>query len=174
MSYRGKTRVRRQPTVRLTSGAQALRSSPPPANREQEGPAVDDSDKTQPPKDNMGNKAGGALDMHPDDPARREMMKVLIPTDPAATSSMTEGTVRWVPNNAYSQAIGNKPEYAGQVRQVGPNILPICGSIHLYYRPVQPRSLNPKSVVVSQMIEAAFQTDRETHRAEIDALLEAQ
>ena len=36
MSYRGKTRIRRQPIMRLTSGAQASESSPP-ADWEQEG-----------------------------------------------------------------------------------------------------------------------------------------
>ena len=38
----------------------------------------------------------------------QERMKELIPIDPAATSSITEGTVRWVPYDAYSQAMGDK------------------------------------------------------------------
>jgi hypothetical protein len=29
--------------------------------------------------------------------------------------------VRWVPNDAYEQVLG-RPEYAGRVRQVGPNV----------------------------------------------------
>jgi hypothetical protein len=46
-------------------------------------------------------------------------MKELLSTDLAATSSITEGTVRWAPNDTYSQVLGNKPEYAVRVRQVG-------------------------------------------------------
>jgi hypothetical protein len=67
-------------------------------------------------------------------------MKELLPTDPATTSSITEGTVWWASNNAYSQVISNKAEYAGRVCQVGPNILPVCNSIHLYYKPAEPQS----------------------------------
>ncbi|XP_059436912.1 uncharacterized protein LOC132170001 [Corylus avellana] len=70
---------------------------------------------------------------------RCEMMKELLPTDPALTSSVTEGTVRWTPNNAYAQAHGNKPKYAARVRQVGPNVLPVRSSIHSYYTPSQAR-----------------------------------
>ena len=104
----------------------------------------------------------------------QERMKELLPTDPTTTSSIAEGTVWWAPNDAYSQAIGNKPEHASQVRQVGPNILPVHGSIHSYYKPVQPRSQNPGSAGISQMIKAVLQAEREKHRAEIDALLAAQ
>jgi hypothetical protein len=66
-------------------------------------------------------------------------MTQLIPNDPAATHSMTKGTVRWEPNDAYEQAIG-KPEYAGRVRQVGPNVFPIRGTTYSYYTPSQTRS----------------------------------
>ena len=100
-------------------------------------------------------------------------MKELIPTDPAAISSITEGTVRWAPNDAYSQAMGNKAEYAGRVRQVGPNVLPVRGSIHSYYKPAEPRSQTSGSAGVSQMIKAALEAQQETHRAEMDALLAA-
>ena len=100
-------------------------------------------------------------------------MKELIPTDSAATSSITEGTVRWAPHDAYSQAMGNKAEYAGRVRQVGPNILPVRGSIHSYYKPAEPRSQTSGSVGVSQMIKAALEAQQETHKAEMDVLLVA-
>ena len=63
------------------------------------------------------------------------MMLELIPNDLAASSSVTEETIRWASNDAYAQALGNKLEYAGRVRQVGPNILPVRGSIHSYYTP---------------------------------------
>ncbi|XP_059442057.1 uncharacterized protein LOC132174413 [Corylus avellana] len=68
---------------------------------------------------------------------RCEQMKELIPTDPTASSSITEGTVRWAPNDAFDQAIGNKPEYASRVRMAGPNILPVRGTIRSYYTPSQ-------------------------------------
>jgi hypothetical protein len=100
-------------------------------------------------------------------------MNELIPTDPAATSSITQGTVRWAPNDAYSQAIGNKAEYAGRVRQVGPNILLVRGSIHSYYKPAEPRSQTLGSAGVSQLIKAALEAQQETHKAEMDALLAA-
>jgi hypothetical protein len=32
--------------------------------------------------------------------------------------------MRWAPNDEYEQAIG-RPEYAGRVRQVGPNVTPV-------------------------------------------------
>jgi hypothetical protein len=38
-------------------------------------------------------------------------MKELLPTNPTATSSIIERTVWWAPNDAYSQALGNKPKY---------------------------------------------------------------
>ena len=100
-------------------------------------------------------------------------MKELLPTDPAATSSIIERIVRWAPNNLYSQVIDNKAEYAGRVRQVGPNILLVYGSIHSYYKPAKPRSQTLGSTGVSQMIKAALEAQQETHRAEMDALLAA-
>jgi hypothetical protein len=60
-------------------------------------------------------------------------MLELIPNDPATSSSMTEGIVRWALNDAFVQELRNKLEYAGKVRQVGPNILPVRDSIHSYY-----------------------------------------
>lgn len=67
-------------------------------------------------------------------------MKRLAPTHPAASSSMTNGTARWHPDDAYSQAFGNKPEYSGRVRGVGKNVRPVSGTTHKYYTPTQARS----------------------------------
>ena len=80
-------------------------------------------------------------------------MLELIPNDPVTSSSVTEGTIRWAPNDAFSQAFGNKPEYASRVRQVGPNILPVRGSIHTYYTLSQSRSWNTNDSTVSYMAE---------------------
>jgi hypothetical protein len=46
----------------------------------------------------------------------------LLPIDPTASASVIEVIVQWAPNDAYDQALKNKPEYAGRVRQVGMNI----------------------------------------------------
>jgi hypothetical protein len=100
-------------------------------------------------------------------------MHELLSIDPIATSSIIEGTVRWAPNDTYSQAIGNKAEYAGRVCQLGPNILPVCSSIHSYYKPAKPWSQTSGSAGVSQMIKAALKAQQETHKAEMDALLAA-
>jgi hypothetical protein len=56
-------------------------------------------------------------------------MLELMANDSVASLTVIEGTVRWCPNDAFSQALGNKHEYAGRVRQVGPDILPVWGSI---------------------------------------------
>jgi hypothetical protein len=103
-------------------------------------------------------------------------MKELIPTDHAASSSVTEGTVRWAPNDAYAQAHGNKPEYAGRVRQVGPNILPVRGSIHSYYTLSQARSQNTENSMVSQMTDRIKELEAEwaQHRAQMDEMLATQ
>ncbi|XP_062169895.1 uncharacterized protein LOC133880583 [Alnus glutinosa] len=58
-----------------------------------------------------------------------------LASDPAATQSVSADTVRWAPNDAYEQAIG-RPEYAGRVRQVGPNVTPVRGTCFSY----RPRS----------------------------------
>jgi hypothetical protein len=67
-------------------------------------------------------------------------MLELIINDSVASSSVTEGTIRWVPNDAYAQALENKPKYAGRVKQVGQNILPVWGNIYSYYTPSQSQS----------------------------------
>jgi len=58
-----------------------------------------------------------------------------LSSDPAATQSVSADTVRWAPNDAYEQAVG-RPEYAGRVRQVGPNVTPVRGTCFSY----RPRS----------------------------------
>jgi hypothetical protein len=58
-----------------------------------------------------------------------------LASDPAATQSVSADTVRWAPNDPYEQAIG-RPEYAGRVRQVGPNVTPVRGTCFSY----RPRS----------------------------------
>ncbi|XP_059453484.1 uncharacterized protein LOC132184020 [Corylus avellana] len=103
---------------------------------------------------------------------RCEKMNELIPTDPAASSSITERTVRWAPNDAFAQAMGNKPEYAGRVRMAGPNILPVRGTIHSYYTPSQARSGNVRYSTISQdTLDRALDAERAKHKEEIDALL---
>jgi hypothetical protein len=80
-------------------------------------------------------------------------MLELIPNDPAASSSVTEGTVPWASNYAFSQALGNKLEYVGRVRQVRPNILPVWDNIHIYYTLSQFRSQNTSDSTASHMVE---------------------
>jgi hypothetical protein len=68
----------------------------------------------------------------------------------------------------YAQAHGNKLEYVGRVCQVGLNILPVHGSIHSYYKPVQSRSQNLGSSVVAMQI-----VEKEAHMAALIAAKEA-
>jgi hypothetical protein len=102
-------------------------------------------------------------------------MTKLIPTDPAALSSVTQGTVRWASNDAYAQAHDNKPEYAGRVRQVGPNILPVRETIHSYYKPSQARSQSSRHSTISQeVLDRALEAERARHKAEMDVVLASQ
>jgi hypothetical protein len=80
-------------------------------------------------------------------------MRRLEDSDPAALVEGPEGTIRWAPNDAYAQAHGNKPEYAGRVRGVSKNILPVSGTHPLVlhtapecYPPPPPRSRGNDSV----------------------------
>jgi hypothetical protein len=77
----------------------------------------------------------------------QERMTQNLSTDPAATQSVSQDTVRWVPNDAYEQAIG-RPEYAGRVRQVGPNVTPVRRTCFSY----RSRSQGPPSVGTSQVL----------------------
>ena len=99
-------------------------------------------------------------------------MMRLVDFDPAELVKWPKGTVWWVPNDAYAQAHGNKPEYAGRVCSVSKNILLVQGYIHSYYTPSQPRSQNATPpAVVSKMIERAIQLKEEQHKQEIEELL---
>jgi hypothetical protein len=53
----------------------------------------------------------------------QERMTQSLSSDPAATQSVSENTVRWALNNEYEQVL-RRPEYA-RVRQVGPNVTPV-------------------------------------------------
>ncbi|KAE8076681.1 hypothetical protein FH972_015315 [Carpinus fangiana] len=67
------------------------------------------------------------------------------------------------------------PEYAGRVRGVSKNILPVRGSIHSYYTPSQARSQNaPPSAVISEMITEALIVRDEQHKKEMEEHLAQQ
>jgi hypothetical protein len=109
----------------------------------------------------------------------QERMVMLMPTDSADSSSVTQGTVRWRHDDAYAQAFGNKPEYASRVRQVGPNIWLVRGSIRSYHTPSQPHSQNqgqavfPQEMFASEM-ERALEVERARHASEMERALEAE
>jgi hypothetical protein len=85
-------------------------------------------------------------------------MKSLQVTDSAAQIDGPWGSIRWASDDAYTQAHGNKLEYARHVRGVSKNILPGRGNSRSYYTPSQARAQNlGNSVVVSQMIETALE-----------------
>jgi hypothetical protein len=96
-------------------------------------------------------------------------MERLAESDPAESAERPPGTLRWTPNDAYAQAHGNKPEYAGRVRGVSKNILPARGSYRSYYTPSSARSQNaPSSAVVFEMIAEALTQQREQHKLEME------
>jgi hypothetical protein len=120
-------------------------------------------------------------------------MERLAESDPTESVEGPPGTLRWTPDDAYAQAHGNKPEYAGRVRGVSKNILPVRGNIHSYYTPSQARSQNaPPPAVFSEMIvktlevkeqemeerlaqqreemEERLAQQREEHRLDMDAI----
>ena len=96
-------------------------------------------------------------------------MLELMPNDLTAVQSVTEGTVRWCPGDAYSQALGNKLEYAGRVRQAGPGIRPVRGSTRTYYTPSQPRSQNTSDSHMAERIRE-LELERDQQRAKIEEL----
>jgi hypothetical protein len=57
----------------------------------------------------------------------QERMTQSFSSNLAATQSGLEDTVLWAPNVAYKQALGML-EYAGRIRQVGPNVTPVRGT----------------------------------------------
>jgi hypothetical protein len=61
----------------------------------------------------------------------QERMTQGLSSDHAVTQSILGDTVRWAPNDAYEQAV-RRPEYAGRVRQVGPNVTPVRGTCFSY------------------------------------------
>jgi hypothetical protein len=77
-------------------------------------------------------------------------MKELLPNDSAATSSITEGMIRWAPGDAYALAMDNKLEYAGRVRGVGSGIQPVKGTTLKYYTPATRSQTTLQSVVDEQ------------------------
>jgi hypothetical protein len=109
----------------------------------------------------------------------RMVMVMLMPTDSAESSSVTQGTVRWRHDDAYAQAFDNKPEYAGRVRQVGPNIWHVRGSIRSYHTPSQPHSQNQGHTVFLQEMfasemEKALEVERARHTSKMERALEAE
>jgi hypothetical protein len=103
------------------------------------------------------------------------MMERLAKSDPTELVEGPPGTERWTPDDAYAQAHSNKPEYAGHVRGVSKNILPMRGYIHLYYTLSQARSQNaPPSAVISEMIEKALEVKDEQHKLEMEKRLAQQ
>jgi hypothetical protein len=65
------------------------------------------------------------------------------------------------------QVFGNKPKYAGKVRQVGLNILPMRGSIRSYHMPSQSRSQNQGHASFSrEYISSAIKRALESERVE--------
>ena len=85
------------------------------------------------------------------------MMERLAESDITESVKGPPGMLWWAPNDAYAQAHGNKPEYAGRMRGVSKNILPVRGNIHSYYTPSQLRSQNaPPATVISEMIAEAL------------------
>jgi hypothetical protein len=92
-------------------------------------------------------------------------MKSLQATDSIAQVDGPRGLIRWAPDDVYTQAHGNKPEYAGRVRGVSKNILPGRGNSRSYYTLSQASAQNPRSsAAMSKMIERALEAEREQHK----------
>ena len=96
-------------------------------------------------------------------------MEWLAESNSAESAEGPPGTLWWTPNDAYAQAHGNKPEYAGRMCGVSKNILPAWGSIHPYYTLSQARSQNAlSSAVISEMISEALTVRDEQHKQEME------
>jgi hypothetical protein len=68
----------------------------------------------------------------------------------------------------------NKPEYAGRVRQVKPNVLPVRGTIHSYHTPSEARSQILRQGTYSQeYVEQAIERAIMTEWAEWEARFRA-
>jgi hypothetical protein len=122
-------------------------------------------------------------------------MKHLIPNDPAASDTVTEGAMHWLPHDAYAITFRNKLEYSSRVGEVGKNVRPILGMTQTYYTPTDGQSQSPrhstqpsqeeinqacaliievKRRVCAAEIQAAVQTEQERHAAEIQSVLETE
>jgi hypothetical protein len=102
-------------------------------------------------------------------------MEQLEEFDPTKSVKGSSQTVRWTPDDAYTQAHGNNPEYAGHVRGVNKNILLVRGYIHFYYTPSQVRSQNtPPLVVISEIIKKSLEVKEEQHKQEMGERLAQQ
>lgn len=105
-------------------------------------------------------------------------MERLAPTDLATKSSMTDETVRWRPEDANSQAFGNKPEYLSKVRGVGKNVRPVSRTTHTYYTPTQERSqiFSPSTASSQEEINRAVNlaVSLEARVFELQSMIESQ
>ena len=99
-------------------------------------------------------------------------MLELMANDSTTSLSVTKGTVRWCPNNAFFQAFENKPKYANRVKQVGLGILLVRGNIQTYYTSSQSRSQNTGNSMDSYMAEMIRELEVENNhqQAHIEAL----
>jgi len=85
---------------------------------------------------------------------------------------MTDGMTRWHPDDAYSQAFGNKLEYSGRVRGVGKNVRPIPGTTRTYYTPTQAWSqrAGPSTAPSQEEINQAVSNISESFESRISEL----
>jgi Holliday junction resolvasome RuvABC endonuclease subunit len=85
--------------------------------------------------------------------------------DSAVQVDGPRGSIRWAPDDTYTQAHDNKPKYAGRVRGVNKNILSRRGNSRSYYTPSQVKAQSlGSSAAMSKMIERAIEAEREQHR----------
>jgi hypothetical protein len=107
-------------------------------------------------------------------------MEQLIPNDPAASDTVSEGTVHWLPRDAYAVAFGNKLEYSGRVKGVGKNVRFVPVTTQTYYTPTQGRSQRPRDSTqssqeeINQACALIIETKRRLRVVEIEAALRAQ
>jgi hypothetical protein len=106
-------------------------------------------------------------------------MDRLAPTDPAAASSVIDGTTRWHPDDAHSHAFGNKPESSGRVRGVGKNVRPVPRTTRTYYTLTQARSqrAEPSTTPSQEEINRAVNNISEaieSRISELQSIVEAQ
>jgi hypothetical protein len=94
------------------------------------------------------------------------------------SDAVTEGTVRWLPSDAYALAFGNKLEYSGRVREVEKNVRPVPRTTQTYYTPTQGRSQHAKHSTpvsqeeINQACALILEAERGAHVAEVKVILE--